>query len=488
MKSKLKIATWAIRDLFPHRKRSSYMYVSSDEDSDDERSEIAVSLDPSEPVKSDVKDWSWPAADTFTDGTICLFVPPTCSELGSKRIRLIRIHSGSLGGMITCDTKVCLLDQAGAYTALSYTWGSPALQRQVIINDEPRAVTTNLWRFLSQARELPARFSGWLWIDALSIDQADPWEKAEQVKVISRIFACAKKAVVWLGPAYGDSDRAMKVLATLSSSGTGWKSPRSFWAPPVGPAILALCERAYWQRLWVFQELKVSHRIDVMCGDRNIKFERLRAFLLAENVDERTREQVQTLEKSSATKMAALTLGSLDTSLESMLEATNHLRCRNPLDRAYAILNVVSTGREGIEVDYTVTTSELINTLLRRMAEQGELGDLSAVYRKCWMLEQLFAVEQYSMFKVEGGTSHRTGSHKFAGRFLLSGVKDHHIMKTAISLHTWCKRYDHKEIGRMIQRSFEERKQSEESYHIHDALHKKLRKDLMAAIGLFDSS
>jgi hypothetical protein len=116
----------------------------------------------SELVRHDGFDLLWPAAETFTDDSIGLRIFTTCSELGSQRIQLVKIRPGPSSSMISLDTKVCLLDRAGQYTALSYTCESPVLQRQVIINGEPRAVTTNLWRFLSQTRKLPARFSGWL--------------------------------------------------------------------------------------------------------------------------------------------------------------------------------------------------------------------------------------------------------------------------------------------------------------------------------------
>jgi hypothetical protein len=445
-------------------------------------------------VRHDGLDFLWPAADTFTDDTFGCPELTTCSELGSQRIRLLRIQSGPSSSLIRLDTKVCFLYHAGQYTALSYTWGSPVLQREVIINDEPRAITTNLWRFLSQARKLPARYSGWLWIDALSIDQSDLCEKAEQVKIISNIFACAKQAVLWLGPAYGDSDRAMKALATLSTSGTTWKSPRSLWAAPLGPAILGLCKRAYWQRLWVLQELKASHRIDLMCGDREVKFERLRAFLLAENVDERTQEQVRTLKRSSATMMVALTIESFDSSLRSMLDATSHLRHTNPLDRVYAILNVVSTGREGIEADYTATFTELINSVLRGIMEQGTPSNLRDVFMECDFLESLFAVESGSMFKLEGATSTNLCrlSPNRLGRLADPALPPETyyniepIEPTAMSLHMWCKRYDHKKIRKMIQRSLEEQMQELRSYAFATAKYNSVREDMTAAIGLFD--
>lgn len=76
------------------------------------------------------------------------------------------------------------------------------------------SVTQNLWRFLKQASK--TQF-GWLWIDALSIDQHSPEERSHQVGITSDIFSNAWRVVVWLGPAYECSDEAMRALSEPST-------------------------------------------------------------------------------------------------------------------------------------------------------------------------------------------------------------------------------------------------------------------------------
>jgi hypothetical protein len=412
-------------------------------------------------VSEDIKDTSnesfdlpWPAADTFTDDTLGRLPLTTCSELGSQRIRLVRIRPGPTSSMIRLDAKVCFLDHAGQYTPLSYTWGSSVLQRQVIFNDEPRAVTTNLWRFLYQARQLPVRFSGWLWIDALSIDQIDPWEKADQVKIISKIFAVANQAVIWVGLAYGDSDRAMKALANIPLSSSVWNPSRALWSPPLGPAILSLSERAYWQRLWVFQELKASSTISLMCGDRLVQLQRFQTYLLADRVDRRIQEKIATVRQSPAAKMLALTNESLDTSFESILRATDHLQCADVRDRAYAILNAVgSSGCTDIGTDYTIPIPELLNRILRSMHEGEELRDTGRVREQCKLLERLFAVDKNIIFGI--GPAFPGYSPDFALSFLATAwtpesFSVRSLERSIIGTYAWCKTHGHNAIGRLI--------------------------------------
>jgi hypothetical protein len=422
-------------------------------DFSDEQSDSGDVSEDIEDTSNDGFDLPWPAADTFTDDTFRRLTLITCSELGSQRIRLVKIRPGPTSSMVRLDAKICFLDCAGEYIALSYTWGSPVMQRQVIINDEPRAVTINLWRFLSQARELPARFSGWLWIDALSIDQSDPWEKLEQVKIISEVFRNAEETISWLGPSYGNSDRAMRTLGTLSSKSPCWKKSRSLWASPTGPAILELCERAYWQRLWVLQELRASRKLTLMCGTLQISFESLKNFLLNDNLDERVQEKAETLKQSPGTKMVSLSLESRSLSLRSTLDETSHLRCTDPLDKVYAILSVVSSGRQDIKPDYTLNMIDLLNAVLRNMC-RTRYPDLEWVRDQCALLECMFGVTLGSMCYGQENSSPTGYYDPHPLSTLISFKAKRHLAQDHANLlkilYTWCKRYGHKEISQSI--------------------------------------
>lgn len=403
-------------------------------------------------------DWAWPSPDIFTDDSVAPRTSQTCSELGSERIRLVRIlHRGRSSGTIECETRVCFFSEAGEYTALSYAWGSPLMPSRIFVDREPRQITANLWRFLRQAAQQPGRFFGWLWIDALSIDQADPWEKLEQVKIISKIFHCAKETVVWLGPSYGGSDKAMKVLATLDPYGRPW---RSLYAPPLGPAILGICERAYWRRLWVFQEMKSSLSAGLMCGARHLDFAQLQKFLLTENVDERVDVYYKNrLRQSSAAQMVKLTREDLDTSLRSMLNATGHLRCSDPRDKVYATLSTINSGHQDIEADYTTTLPQFLNKILRNMHHAKDPGFLAMVGRECDDLAKHFGVAVRTMhdgmhilwdvFQLFSPHLYRDSDRGF---LLWAGDQLGNITALVRNLHTWCKRYDHRVVAALVRK------------------------------------
>ncbi|KAF2723830.1 heterokaryon incompatibility, partial [Polychaeton citri CBS 116435] len=146
------------------------------------------------------------------------------------------------------------LDKKPTYKALSYKWGSSD-SCEILLDGLSHKICKNLHRFLIQARERNDILSGLLWIDALCIDQVNNQEKKHQVDLMWSIYETAKQVVVWLGPAYEGSDRALRMLKKLSQHGWSLKKPSKFWKSPEGIGAQQLCNRKYWTRVWIFQEL-----------------------------------------------------------------------------------------------------------------------------------------------------------------------------------------------------------------------------------------
>ena len=321
------------------------------------------------------------------------------------------------------------------------------------MDGQPRRITENLWQFLWQAREFPAQFSGWLWIDALSIEQSDPWEKLEQVKIISSIFRSAAQVVIWLGPAYGNSDKAMKALADQRTTSPHWKTPRILSASPVGPAMLEMCERPYWRRLWVYQEMRASQMPYVLCGSQHVSLEPLKSLLQYRKADERIETVFRILKSSFAAKMVRLSQCAEETSLGSILCETSHLLCTDPQDKVYAILNTVSRGHRGIEADYTKPLPELVNQVLRNMHDIGKQFDMNEINMQCLQLGSLFEMHPGLIYTSDKEMAACREPLKF-----LCGVTKKELLedKTYLILqvvHAWCKRYNHVAVGQVVRRS-----------------------------------
>jgi hypothetical protein len=337
-----------------------------------------------------------PATDVFSDESPAV----TCSELGSERFRLVKIRPGLPGSTIECEVSTCFLDQAPSYTAVSYTWGSPLAFREILIEDRPHKVPKNLWRFLHHARKVPhlSCLAGWLWIDTLSIHQSDPREKLEQVGIISSIFKNAERVIVWLGPSYGDSDRAFAALCSISTK-RSQRDSKSL-AEPVWSSVRGLCERPYWRRLWVYQEIKSASCAEFMCGPTLVPLQKFQGYLF-DAVSSRLKDKFEILRKSPAGKMLCLVQDPAKTSLLSLMQNTCHLRCVDPRDKAYAVLNIAKIEKQVIEADYTITVTILLTRTLKSIHDSSMPTSLHRVAKQCMELERLFEEPPNSIFETE---------------------------------------------------------------------------------------
>jgi hypothetical protein len=148
---------------------------------------------------------------------------------------------------------------------LSYTWGSAALTKQILIDGHIISVRENLALFLEALTEhhhtescdqrqriddhlhLPVSR---LWADYVCINQDDLAEKSSQVALMHRIYKLAAGVCAWLGPSTPDSEhwfnwaesealRSRSTLLEMDSAGL----------QRIQDAMSDICNRQYWTRL-----------------------------------------------------------------------------------------------------------------------------------------------------------------------------------------------------------------------------------------------
>lgn len=298
------------------------------------------------------------------------------------------------------------------YSAISYAWGDPTPRHPIIVDGHKRLVATNLWHFLQRtntkrqglqdikalrnerltsleqslsqweqsqfgdhpsARDLKKEIralqreawpEGWLWIDALCIDQSDDRERTHQVGIMSKIFERAGQVISWLGPECDNSKLAMDTIASYAHK-------YAVKLPVVSPmelseAICSLCERPYWKRLWVFQELRHAKLIVLMCGEHSLSWDNFgNLWRVVVDIATKSEDASERLRQSLATRMITLRTKPMDFSLWNLLKETRNLECVDRRDRVYALLSVTTEGHEGLEADYSAymnsTRPDLLN-------------------------------------------------------------------------------------------------------------------------------
>ena len=207
----------------------------------------------------------------------------------ARSIRLLKIET---------TNKFCFslatfsLENLPEFKAISYTWGKATCEEgdrpqigsldadhQIEVNGNLLKVTENLsdaLRFLHQNEEL-----GYLWIDAICIDQESIQERSSQILLMGEIFSAATQVVVWLGNDMADINAMLWLqnefwpvvdgrsevdgrsdqpyLDTFKLTGPEWiekwKSVDRFFR-----------RRRWFQRAWVLQECMLGRDVVVWNG------------------------------------------------------------------------------------------------------------------------------------------------------------------------------------------------------------------------------
>jgi hypothetical protein len=226
-----------------------------------------------------------------------------------RLLRLLPNHGNDkLKNIPACQVFHTSLDRNPKFVALSYVWGDTNSSRIILVETCPMRVTTSLYDALMAIR--PSTEPIVVWIDFLCINQSDTKEKCWQVALICNIYRQAQKVIAWLGPADDSSNAVMDYLNELgqradacglamgpeiclrlwlalasnspaiqeipgivaSAQGLlhsidGWHSGDNL-LPMAG--LKRLLHRPWWGRVWVLQEVALSHHAEFVCGTKTI--------------------------------------------------------------------------------------------------------------------------------------------------------------------------------------------------------------------------
>ena len=285
--------------------------------------------------------------------------------LGSIRLFCKDDGAGSSGWSLTQH----VLDDAPAFFALSYVWGTEKPTEILDIEQWVLKITLSLSILLHQ---LEARCDmRFIWVDQICINQQDDLEKAVQVKMMRDIYVSAHKVLLWLGPSTQGSDLAMDSIAPLDESiGV---LPRSHFSrddipsrlpgqdDPFWPALVDLYIRPWYDRLWVLQEAILANDVEVLCGNRSMHWAVFASFAtkMYELVPHALVQAFDAQSHGSMDSAQAQTRGFVgihDIELMRSREAegskppfwhylTMGQKCKvtNPLDRVYGLLGLLAS-------------------------------------------------------------------------------------------------------------------------------------------------
>jgi hypothetical protein len=174
------------------------------------------------------------------------------------------------------------------YSALSYSWGLGTPTKLINCNNVSVSVNDSLASALLDLRNErePVR----IWCDALCINQADPVEKAQQVRHMLRIFEKADLIIAWIGRPddqtralyhvlnYGSGDvsrnpkRRGHAAITYGLEDGGWRhDPECLEnVSEIVKVAGEYLKRPWFRRTWVRQEVFGTSNLKLYCGGQTI--------------------------------------------------------------------------------------------------------------------------------------------------------------------------------------------------------------------------
>lgn len=269
------------------------------------------------------------------------------------------------------------------YIAVSYAWGDPQTTFPLPMDNGSATipVTENLWHFLEQhAENLVGQM---LWIDQISINQYDLYEKSHQVQLMARIYENAQQTLIWLGKGDDASNYAFDVIERLDVSWPEWQAvlnvpfeaPRSAIEacllkrkttsaiPPFDERLKTLLDiflkRGWFSRLWVLQEAVLSKDSAFLCGVLRCTSTPMLCGLWVLTRMFHTEASYFMNAVSCASLLKLAREKNQTANLFDLLELTRTgLNCTDARDKVYALISLQSIIPNAI-VDYTISAQDV---------------------------------------------------------------------------------------------------------------------------------
>lgn len=123
-----------------------------------------------------------------------------------------------------------------------------------------RHITSNLFEALLHLRSEVKEVA--LWVDALCINQDNNHVRSEQVASMGSIYHRATRVLVWLGPCSSNSCQHH----WLRPSESGETRESEDHLRRMAHSLSTRGSEAWWNRVWIIQELVVAKKVTVMLG------------------------------------------------------------------------------------------------------------------------------------------------------------------------------------------------------------------------------
>jgi hypothetical protein len=270
----------------------------------------------------------------------------------ASQIRLLTLIFGA-SLPTECMLKTVSVMEKPVYDALSYRWGTSSLTRFTIIDGQKKWIRKILWLALFHMRSKDEEQV--LWADVICISQEDVLERNHQVQHMRLIYSGAQQVLVWLGQGSNKSHLAFDALASMRHL----SSEKSF-SPSAWEALSTICQRGYWSRIWVIQEIGLASKATIYCGSSSARWEDFSKILNEAQISKPTQIYEIYISRARVRESVPAKLELqrrrrkvVECSLYQLMEICQYSLCSDPRDTVCGFLGLANDCSHGeLEADY----------------------------------------------------------------------------------------------------------------------------------------
>jgi hypothetical protein len=321
--------------------------------------------------------------------------------LKANEIRLLVLNPGAPDEPIECYLEHYNVNQAKAYQALSYVWGSTQDPGAIQVDGSDFTVTRSLMDFFTSFRSEYDCFV--LWIDAICINQNDVAERNAQIRLMKRVYEGADSITIWLGNEEPNTLAAIQCAESLyfniwsprlAKEGSPERALSSFTSQDVHSLIQDsqqlgrdrweglsdLLARPWWSRIWVYQEAtapakngsrvvcgRISSPFDILLTVNKLLFTFTKLAQSQQPPDEGlTRLGIRTsatglfIDLYTQLRREYLKNGTSNfLTMSDLLPTLRQCASTNPRDKLYALIPTSLDGADLVDVDYTLSVEDV---------------------------------------------------------------------------------------------------------------------------------
>lgn len=205
--------------------------------------------------------------------------------------------------------------------------------------------------------------------------------------MMRQIYSNAESVSIWLGEedVSADSNEAMNFFTRRDSLDPN-KDPSLELLRNEGKAqaVLALCQRPYWARIWIVQELLLGKEMIIYCGSKALPWHHIQIFFnqlhaaarVPDRLPFRNAIHYYNLPASKVAKAKATWNG--QQSLLRLLQLCWSHQASDILDKMYAVHGLANdTGN--LSIDYDIDAEQLFEVVLEHICVQNSREEIGAI-------------------------------------------------------------------------------------------------------------